>query len=249
METKMEDNIDYTPYKNFFDIIGKDRKNIVIIENFIESEDLALINNFLNKYRDDDEFMGGKDLREKEVRKVDPVVANMLDKYEHKTFKVIKEMFIDGYGIPVKRIPFNPVHFIKWIPGMNSKEHADCEKPDGTPAWTADFYKYNISVLMYPNNDYTGGEIIFPEYNLTFKPQPGSFILFPGNNNYKHIVNRVDSGVRYTMPSWYSFDVKEKARAEKKYSYRDSVQLWEGLPDFDKIDPVGIDVKGKTFDN
>jgi hypothetical protein len=33
------------------------------------------------------------------------------------------------------------------------------------------------------------------------------------------------------------------------YSYRDSVQLWEGLPDFDKIDPVGIDVKGKDFGN
>jgi hypothetical protein len=245
----MENNVDYTPYKNFFDIIGKDKKNIVIIENFIDSEDLKLMNIFLNKYKDDDEFMGGKDLRDKVIRETDPDVANLLNKYEHKTFQVIKEKIIDGYGVPVKRVPFNPPHFIKWIPGMNSKEHADCEKPDGTPAWTADFYKYNISVLMYPNDDYTGGEIIFPEYDLTFKPTPGSFILFPGNNNYKHIVSRVDSGVRYTMPSWYSFDIKEKTSAKKMYSYRDSVQLWEGLPDFDKIDPVGIDVKGKDFGN
>lgn len=245
----MENNIDYTPYKNFFDIIGKDKKNIVIIENFIDSEDLVLINRFLDRYRDDDEFMGGKDLREPEIRKVDPVVANMLDKYEHKTFKIIKEMFIEGYGVPVKRLPVNPAHFIKWIAGMNSKEHADCEKPDGSPAYTADFYKYNVSVLMYPNDDYTGGTITFPDYDLTFKPTPGSFILFPGNNNYKHIVDRVDSGVRYTMPSWYSFDVKEKTKAKKQYTFRDSIQLWEGLPDFDKIDPVGIDVKGKNFDN
>ena len=68
--------------------------------------------------------------------------------------------------------------------------------------------------------------------------------MFPGNNAYKHTVQKVESGVRYTMPSWYSFDVNEsKGDENKKYSYLDSVQLWEGLPDFDKIDPVGIDVR------
>ena len=245
----MENNIDYTPYKNFFDIIGKDKKNIVIIEDFIDLEDLKLINLFLDKYKDDDEFMGGKDLREELVKKVDPEVANLLSKYESKTFKLIKEIFIDGHGIPVQRLPVNPIHFVKWIAGMNSKLHADCEKPDGTPAYAADFYKYSIAVLLYPNDDYTGGEITFPEYDITFKPKPGSFIMFPGNNNYAHIVNQVKSGVRYTMPSWYSFDVKEQQRETKPYSYRDSVQLWEGLPDFDKIDPVGIDMKDKKIGN
>lgn len=242
--------INFEPYREYFNILGKNKDNIKIIENFIEQEDLLLINNFLDKFRDDDEFMGGKDLQQDRVNQIDPKVAYLLNKYESKTYKVVKELFTDKYGIPVNRMPVNPTHFVKWIPGMNSKLHADCEKPDGTPALAAEFYKYNVSVLMYPNEDYDGGEITFPDYDLVVKPKPGSFIVFPGNNNYKHTVERVKGGVRYTMPSWYSFNVnEEQRRTGKKYSYQDSVQLWEGLPDYDKIDPVGIDVKGKDFDD
>lgn len=242
--------INFEPYQKYFDIIGKNKENITIIEDFIEPEDLLEINNFLNQFRDDDEFMGGKDLQQDKVQKLNPKVAFLLNKYESKTFKIVEQFFTEKYGIPVVRMPVNPTHFVKWIPGMNSKLHADCQKPDGTPALAADFYKYNVSVLMYPNDDYEGGEIVFPDYGLVLKPKPGSFILFPGNNNYQHIVERVKSGVRYTMPSWYSFMVKEEVSGPRKnYSYKDSVQLWEGLPDFDKIDPVGIDVKGKTFDD
>jgi hypothetical protein len=242
--------INYEPYKNYFNILGANKDNIKVIENFIEQEDLKLINNFLNQHRDNDEFMGGKDFQPEDVRKLNPQVADLLNKYESKVYKVVKELFTDQYGIPVNRIPVNHTHFVKWISGMDSKLHCDCEKPDGSPALVADFYKYNVSVLMYPNDDYTGGAITFPDYDLTIKPKPGTFIVFPGNNNYKHTVERVLDGVRYTMPSWYSFDVKDTSRnATKNYTYKDSVQLWEGLPDYDKIDPVGIDVKGKVFDD
>jgi hypothetical protein len=242
--------IDYAPYKAYFDILGANKDNIKIIENFIEPDDLKLINNFLNEHRDNDEFMGGKDFQQNDVKKLNPEVANLLDKYESKVYKVVKELFTEQYGIPVNRIPVNSTHFVKWISGMDSKLHCDCEKPDGSPALVADFYKYNVSVLMYPNSDYTGGAITFPDYDLTIKPKPGTFIVFPGNNSYKHTVERVLDGVRYTMPSWYSFDVKDKSRGStKNYTYKDSVQLWEGLPDYDKIDPVGINVKGKVFDD
>lgn len=236
--------INYEPYQNYFNIIGKKKENIVLINNFIESDDLKLINDYLNSYKDNDEFMGGKDLRDDQVKKENPQVGNLLDKYEQKIYNKAYDIFTKQYNIPIIRRPVNSTHFVKWIPGMNSKLHCDCEKPDGTPALAADFYTYNISVLMYPNDDYTGGEITFPDYDLVVKPQPGDMIMFPGNNAYKHTVQRVNSGIRYTMPSWYAFDVNQVINPEgKKYSYVDSVQLWEGLPDFDKIDPVGIDVR------
>jgi predicted 2-oxoglutarate/Fe(II)-dependent dioxygenase YbiX len=235
--------IDYQPYQNYFNVLGKNKDNIVIINNFINDEDLLAINDYLDLYKDNDEFMGGKDLREDTVKKENPKVAEILDKYEKKIYEKVNELFTEKYKIPIIRKPVNSTHFVKWIPGMNSKLHCDCEKPDGTPAFAADFYTYNVSVLMYPNDKYTGGEITFPDYDLVLKPKPGDLIMFPGNNAYKHTVQKVESGTRYTMPSWYAFDVNESPKGSKEYSYLDSVQLWEGLPDFDKIDPVGIDVR------
>jgi hypothetical protein len=240
--------INYKPYQDYFNILGKNKDNIILINNFIENDDLKLINEYLNSYKDNDEFMGGKDLREDQVKMDNPIVGNLLDKYEKKIYKQAYEIFTIKHGIPINRKAVNSTHFVKWIPGMNSKLHCDCEKPDGTPALAADFYTYNVSVLMYPNDEYAGGEITFPDYDLVIKPQPGDMIMFPGNNSYKHTVEKVITGTRYTMPSWYSFNVNEPVNKEgKKYSYLDSVQLWEGLPDFDKIDPVGIEVR-KTYD-
>ena len=236
--------INYQPYQNYFDVLGKNKNNIVIINNFINDDDLLAINNYLDLYKDNDNFMGGKDLREDKVKEENPAVGKLLDKYEEKIYAEAYKLFTEKYGIPIIRKPVNSTHFVKWITGMNSKLHCDCEKPDGTPALAANFYTYNVSVLMYPNDKYTGGEITFPDYDLVLKPKPGDMIMFPGNNAYKHTVQKVESGVRYTMPSWYSFDVNEsKGNENKKYSYLDSVQLWEGMPDFDKIDPVGIDVR------
>lgn len=229
----------YEPYKKCFDIIGKNKNNIVLINNFINIEDLDKINNFLNKFKNNDNFIGGKDLRKENIE--DNEIKTILNFYEEKIYQTAKSLFTEKYGISLIRRPVNPTHFVKWVPGMNSKLHADCEKPDGTPAMAADFYKYNVSVLMYPNQDYAGGQITFPDYGIVIKPKPGDFIMFPGNNDYRHTVEKVTDGVRYTMPSWYSFNVKEPIQktTNKNWTYQDSVQLWDGMPDFDKIDPIG----------
>lgn len=243
--------INYEPYKNYFNKLGKDKNNIHYVENFIDSKDITTIVNYLNTYKDNDEFMGGKDLREDAVKAENSQVGLLLDKYENKIYNEAYELFTKKYEIPVIRQAVNSTHFVKWIPGMNSKLHCDCEKPDGSPAIAADFYKYNVSVLMYPNDNYIGGEITFPDYGLVIKPKAGSMIMFPGNGAYRHTVERVKEGIRYTMPSWYSFNVENNGKEEeqKSWTYMDSTQLWEGLPDYDKIDPVGINVKGKVFDD
>jgi len=234
--------VNYAPYKLYFDRLGANKDNIVLIHNFINSEDVKLIQDYLFPKENDDNFMGGKDIRLDQVKQENPKVALLLEKYENKVFDEAHKLFTLKYGIPIIRKPNNDTHFVKWTIGMNSKLHCDCEKPDGSPAEAAEFYKYNVSVLMYPNNDYTGGEITFPEYNITIKPQAGDMILFPGNGAYKHTVQQVTSGTRYTMPSWYSFDVNEPALKDnsKQWTYQDSVQLW---PDNPEIDPVGDDAR------
>ncbi len=55
------------------------------------------------------------------------------------------------------------------------------------------------------NDDFEGGEYHFPAQNKTFRPKVGDLIIFPGNMYYNHIISRITSGSRYTIPLWYTF--------------------------------------------
>jgi predicted 2-oxoglutarate/Fe(II)-dependent dioxygenase YbiX len=49
--------------------------------------------------------------------------------------------------------------------------------------------------VFYLNDNYEGGNITFPDYNLSIKPSKGLAIMFPGN--LLHKVEPVISGTRY----------------------------------------------------
>lgn len=55
----------------------------------------------------------------------------------------------------------------------------------------------SITGLSYLTDDYDGGEIIFPGFNISIKPKAGSVILF--NSTLEHGVNEVKSGDRKTL--------------------------------------------------
>ena len=60
-----------------------------------------------------------------------------------------------------------------------------------------------LSVLLYLNDNYEGGEITFRHSNITIKPEAGSLIFFPSNFLYVHEVAPITSGTRYSLPNWY----------------------------------------------
>jgi hypothetical protein len=86
------------------------------------------------------------------------------------------------------------------LPGGSNPMHADSVnldgspiQPDGTPE------EIEWSGLLYLNNygkDFTGGEIVFPEFDLTIKPEVGDLVLFKGDVPHRHGVNVVESGER-----------------------------------------------------
>lgn len=55
------------------------------------------------------------------------------------------------------------------------------------------------SVLLYLNDDYDGGNLIFPKHNISIKPKPGTLIFFEGDENNIHGVEEVKSGKRINM--------------------------------------------------
>jgi len=60
----------------------------------------------------------------------------------------------------------------------------------------------SISVLIYLNDDYEGGEIEFPNFKTKIKPKAGTLILFPSNYAYGHIAHPVTSGTKYVIVTW-----------------------------------------------
>jgi len=59
-----------------------------------------------------------------------------------------------------------------------------------------------VSAICYLNNDYEGGELEFPHFNLTIKPQPGMLLLFPSNFAYAHVAHPIKSGTKYAIVTW-----------------------------------------------
>lgn len=59
-----------------------------------------------------------------------------------------------------------------------------------------------ISAVCYLNDDYVGGELEFPRFNVKIKPQSGMLIIFPSSYPYVHIAHPIKEGIKYSLVTW-----------------------------------------------
>lgn len=72
----------------------------------------------------------------------------------------------------------------------------------------ADAYVRQVSCVVLLNEDFEGGSLVFPRQGVNYKPRLGDIILFPSNFCYPHAVTDVTQGVRYSIVSWLSGDMR-----------------------------------------
>jgi predicted 2-oxoglutarate/Fe(II)-dependent dioxygenase YbiX len=106
-------------------------------------------------------------------------------------FRSIKPCVDDyGYYWGVGINYYEAFNFVKYDgPGTHFKIHAD-----HGPA-----YVTTVSVVAYLNDDYEGGEIYFPRFNLTIKPKAGDVVVFPSTYVYEHASQDMISGKKYAI--------------------------------------------------
>ena len=82
--------------------------------------------------------------------------------------------------------------------------HADNERkederwvPNHTP-------QRDYTGIAYLNDDFMGGELVFPDLNIVIAPRPGLLVGFPSNHEFVHAVPKVLSGKRYSLPIWFT---------------------------------------------
>jgi hypothetical protein len=90
------------------------------------------------------------------------------------------------------------------FPGDSHTPHADNERreegrwvPNHTP-------QRDYTGLVYLNDDFTGGELVFPSLGIVIAPRPGLLVGFPSNHEFVHAVPKVLSGKRYSLPVWFT---------------------------------------------
>jgi hypothetical protein len=60
-------------------------------------------------------------------------------------------------------------------------------------------YVTTVSVVAYLNDDYDGGELYFPRFDLTIKPKQGDVVVFPSTYIYEHASLPMKSGAKYSV--------------------------------------------------
>jgi hypothetical protein len=60
-------------------------------------------------------------------------------------------------------------------------------------------YSKDYSAILYLTNSYTGGSVVFPNQDLTIKPNPGTLVTFIGSEDVPHEVEEVIEGDRVNI--------------------------------------------------
>jgi len=115
-------------------------------------------------------------------------------------------------------------------PGGHYKAHYDAvaqwKNPDGTIIWKKSVDR-DISTVLFLNDDFEGGEFVFPELRVRIRPEPGLLIAFPSTQFYAHMVEPVISGTRYAMVNWMTVQgYKTKAEVDKEIEDKYGIKVY-----------------------
>jgi hypothetical protein len=106
------------------------------------------------------------------------------------SFDPVEKDYMGSYGILTDS--HDSYGILKYGKGQKFTNHIDDHKD----------YHRRVSTVYYLNDNYKGGEINFPRFNIKFKPKANQMIVFPSTYVYNHSVSEVTDGFRYAVVSW-----------------------------------------------
>jgi hypothetical protein len=193
---------------------GDSSKNIVSLEKFMTDKELSELNNFIRNntvwditethYNEngtviyDAGYWEDRVVTYPNIEKTNPRIIFIINNMVERLKKEVDSFFnVDAF-------PTSPA-MVRWLPGQLQMPHADKELHTGPDAGKPnDFPWYDLAGLFYLNDDYEGGELYFPNQGIQFKPKAGAAYFFPGDMNYIHGVTEITSGIRYTVPFFWT---------------------------------------------
>jgi len=121
--------------------------------------------------------------------------------------KVINDRVIEAFRLTATRTGdtvawFEAPVILRYQPGGFFLAHADsCLLDPANNCWFK-VKDRDLSLLIYLNEDFTGGGLNFVNFHYHFRPRAGDMLVFPSDNRYAHEAETVESGIRYVIVSW-----------------------------------------------
>jgi predicted 2-oxoglutarate/Fe(II)-dependent dioxygenase YbiX len=168
---------------------------------------------------------GGKEWRvDKNIRDTQHVEMGPLFPKIVELFKdTVREIINPFYQVQISESEIPQI--LSYGVGGHYCPHIDGESlwqtPTGELIWKKSTDR-DLSMVFYLNDDFEGGDFIFPDLKIRVRPEPGMLICFPSNRYYKHGVEPVTKGKRYSIVCWAQvkgFQTMEEQNFElsKKY--------------------------------
>jgi predicted 2-oxoglutarate/Fe(II)-dependent dioxygenase YbiX len=130
-------------------------------------------------------------------------MGNLFPKIEQLLRHAVKEIINPFYQCEVHSSEIPQV--LSYGIGGHYKPHIDGESiwvtPRGEKIWKKSTDR-DISMVFYLNDDFEGGDFVFPELKVRVRPEPGMMVCFPSNHQYMHGVEPVTRGKRYSIVTW-----------------------------------------------
>jgi predicted 2-oxoglutarate/Fe(II)-dependent dioxygenase YbiX len=195
-----------------FEIINEIGDVGLYIENCFDPEFISNIKNIFKLIDQKDVYNVRHATKINLTSKEYPDIISNIDKSAVKAINI----FLDKHGIDKSNyVRFNvlDVDILTWKHGIGIGLHNDTVLYNDLEEITP---RPDISILAYFSSEYEGGEIVFPDYNLSIHPNAGSIILFKAKTN--HMVNEVISGTRMTtMANLYLKNRKDIVQIKETY--------------------------------
>ena len=140
-----------------------------------------------------------KNVRDTQVVDMGPLFPKIEELLKQTVKNVINPFF--GIQINESEVP----QLLSYGVGGHYQPHIDAESrwqaPNGDVVWKKSTDR-DLSLVFYLNNEYEGGDFVFPGLGIRVRPEPGMLIAFPSTHEYLHGVEPVTKGHRYAMVCW-----------------------------------------------
>lgn len=160
-----------------------------------------------------------KNVRDTQHVEMGPLFPKIVDLFKD----TVREIINPFYEVEVSESEIPQI--LSYGVGGHYLPHIDGESvwvtPRGEHIWKKSTNR-DLSIVFFLNDDFEGGDFVFPDLKVRVRPEPGMLICFPSNHNYKHGVEPVIKGKRYSIVCWAQvkgFQTMEEQNTElsKKY--------------------------------
>jgi predicted 2-oxoglutarate/Fe(II)-dependent dioxygenase YbiX len=109
--------------------------------------------------------------------------------------KRFQEVVVSECYLPVEPEFSTFQNYIMWENGSNMEPHYDNVREEHHKP-------VMYGCIWYVTDDFDGGELYYPEFDIKYKPVAGDLVIHPGTREYNHGINTVLGNPRITVASF-----------------------------------------------